>query len=138
MTNDTCPTCGQPVQVVSSDEGTQHYVAAEQSALLRHLHDRERTIEHLVQANHALHDELAAARAERERLRVETERLRRALEVIEAILRCDPEPYRALMAEHGLPRNVSRGDIQVLGQTGFIQSVLDMVLRGNEEAVGDA
>jgi len=63
MTNDTCPTCGQPVQVVSSDEGTQHYVAAEQSALLRALHDRDHTIEHLVQANHALHDELAAARA---------------------------------------------------------------------------
>lgn len=103
----------------------------ENQQLRQQLHDRDHTIEHLVQANHALHDELAAARAERERLR-------RTLEVIEAILRCDPEPYRALMAEHGLRRNVSRGDIQVLGQTGFIQSVLDMVLRGNEEAHHDA
>lgn len=103
----------------------------ENQRLRQELHDRERTIEHLVQANHALHDELAAARAGRERLR-------RALEVIEAILRCDPEPYRALMAEHGLRRNVSRGDIQVLGQTGFIQCVLDIALRGNEEAHHDA
>ena len=35
----------------------------ERTALLRALHDRDHTIEHLVQANHALHDELAAARA---------------------------------------------------------------------------
>ena len=103
----------------------------ERTALLRALHDRDHTIEHLVQANHALHDELEAAKAGRERLR-------RTLEVIEAILRCDPEPFRALMAEHGLRRNVSRGDIQVLGQTGFIQSVLDMALRGDEEAQHDA
>ena len=103
----------------------------ENQQLRQQLHDRDHTIEHLVQANHALHDELAAAKAERERLQ-------RALEVIEAILRCDPEPYRALMAEHGLRRNVSRGDIQVLGQTGFIQCVLDTVLHGNEEAHHDA
>src|SRR5690606_12415360 len=35
----------------------------ERTALLRALHERDHTIEHLVQANHALHDELAAARA---------------------------------------------------------------------------
>lgn len=35
----------------------------ENQRLRQELHDRERTIEHLVQANHALHDELAAARA---------------------------------------------------------------------------
>ena len=103
----------------------------ENQQLRQQLHDRERTIEHLVQALYALNDEL-------ERMRAGRERLRRALEVIEAILRCDPEPYRALMAEHGLRRNVSRGDIQVLGQTGFIQSVLDMVLHGDEEAQHDA
>src|SRR5690606_14400814 len=35
----------------------------ENQKLRQELHERERTIEHLVQANHALHDELAAARA---------------------------------------------------------------------------
>src|SRR5690606_33793201 len=35
----------------------------ERTTLLRALHERDHTIEHLVQANHALHDELAAARA---------------------------------------------------------------------------
>src|SRR5690606_5926637 len=36
----------------------------ERTALLRALHERDHTIEPLVQANHALHDELAAARAQ--------------------------------------------------------------------------
>lgn len=60
----------------------------EQNQRLRQqLHDRDHTIEHLVQANHALHDELAAARERAERAEAELARMRPVVEAAEAFVR---------------------------------------------------
>lgn len=67
---------------------------AENQQLKQELRDQERTLQHLVQTNHALNDELAAAKAELERVRPVVDAARRfvqALDATEASIRPDPE-----------------------------------------------